>query len=407
MQWLATRARRFPVRDGRTLALLLVACLIGVPARAADWQVEVTPDGELFPALDLSQAARTTREAMGDGNGLLAVRVVGGAGEAPLPLRLRIDTPGLRAPATIDLTATTFVWHPRLDWDRAQLRALSEPRRQLLRVTLQRGGAPAQVRSVEVRLHPLDDALYFVRDGRDRVDLGWAFAGYVDPRSRVVDEVIAIANSLDSGFDAPLRSDADARRKVGAVWAALEQHGVRYADGDPSLSRGPLMYSQRVRLLDQVWRDRRANCLDGSVLIASVLERLGIGSVIALVPGHAFVGFRLADRRRVVYLETTLLGAALPTAKADTGTRRAQASARRYAAAQAAGRARWRATGAKLDGRHGPDYALIDIATARALGVIPIGNDGEIGVAQPGAGAAAARPFDSRAPPRHNGGPYP
>src|SRR5690606_30765248 len=128
------------------------------------------------------------------------------------------------------------------------------------------------------------------------------------------------------------------------------------------LSRGPVVWSQRVRLLDEVWHDRRANCIDSSVLIASVLERIGQRALIVLVPGHAFVGYRTGPGSRAAeYIETTLLGQAGATATDNC------------AAARVAGRRSWRKAAARLDGRHGPDYALIDIGAARAYGIIPIG----------------------------------
>jgi hypothetical protein len=43
-----------------------------------------------------------------------------------------------------------------------------------------------------------------------------------------------------------------------------------------------------------------------------------------------------------------------------------------FVAALGAGRAHWRRVASRLDGRHGPDYALIDIETARAYGIIPL-----------------------------------
>ena len=362
MQLLATSiiARR-RVRPGYLVATVLVASLVAHAAAAFDWQVEVTPAGELFPALDLSQAPRTAASASGTGDGLLSVRL--GGRDLPARFEVRVDTPGLREPTRVEARASGHVveLHPRLDWDTAQLRALNGVRRQALRVTVLAEGVPAQTKMLDVRLHPLDDALYFVREGSARVDLGWAFAGYVDPHDPVVDDVLALARAADPDFDEP-GDDRDAvLRRVAAVWAALEQRGLTYAPGNPALSRGPSVYSQRVRLLADVWRERRANCIDSSVLIASVLERLDIATVIVLVPGHAFIGFR-AGPGELVHLETTLLGASTGAASADA----------RFAAAVSAGRARWRAVAARVDGRHGPDYAVVDIAVARRYGIVPL-----------------------------------
>lgn len=368
MQSRPTRILRYTshVVLARALFALTATCAC---ADAYEWQIDITPAGELFPALQLSQARRTG--AVGSGDGLVSVRVRGT--DIPADLHVRIETPGLRAPgiahATVGGAGTLLELRPRLDWDVAQLRHLGSPRRQLMQVTLESAGRAPDARRVEVRLHPLDDALYYVREGRDRVDLGWAFAGYVNPHDPVVDDVLAAASTLDAGFDASAL-DRDAGidlRRAAAVWAALEQRGLRYADGDPALSRGPTVWSQRVRLLGDVWRDRRANCLDSSVLIASVLERLGMHAFIVLVPGHAFIGFRSGEAAGAMqYLETTLLGATTSAHRTP-----AAAAAANFAAARSSGRAHWRKVAAKIDGRHGPAYALVDIGTARAYGIMP------------------------------------
>jgi len=106
-------------------------------------------------------------------------------------------------------------------------------------------------------------------------------------------------------------------RQVWAIWQALTQHGIRYSGADPAIGRGPQVFSQRVRSLADTWSDRSANCVDGSVLIASVLQRIGLRSFLVLVPGHAFVGFYTdADAQHAAYVETTLLGATVaPPAK--------------------------------------------------------------------------------------------
>jgi hypothetical protein len=371
MQPLANRVARRPRRHapGR-LALLLAAC-IGAPAGAFDWQVDISPPGDLFPVLELSRVPRAAGAAIGDGNGLVTVRVAGR--DLPATLRVRIETPGLLAPAVLDAQPrpadTTLLLHPRLRWDIDGLRGLAATRRQVMQVTLETGAA-SETRRFEVRLHALEDVPYYVREGRDHVDLGWAFAAYVDPRDAVVDAVLRLAREIDPRFDEG-DSDADngdpaARdlRRAAAVWAALQQHGLRYDEGDPALSHGPAVYSQRVRLPGEVWRERRANCIDGSVLIASVLERLGMRTFLVLVPQHAFVGFRAGTDSRRYYVETTLLGARVHTA--------GQSASAGFADAQRAGRARWRSVAARFAGHHGPDYALIDIGTARAYGIIPL-----------------------------------
>ena len=389
MHPLATCHRRRPARRGVRAVLALLLLGTGTCARAYEWDVDVTPAGELFPALDLSQAPADDARARGGGNGLVGVRLRGE--DLPPRLRLEVRTPGLARAAVLAFErppgdpVAALDLHPRLEWDIDELRGLAGVRRQVLQVVLEADGR-RDVREVPVQLHPLHDAPYYVREGDERVDLGWSFAGYVDPQGRVVDEVLVLARKLEPSFDEVADAgDADATlRRIRAVWAALEHRGLRYDGGDPALSRGPVVWSQRVRLPEDVWRDRRANCIDSSVLMASVFERIGLRALIVLVPGHAFVGYRSGtDGRTAEYLETTLLGA---RARAD------RPAANNFAAARAAGARRWRLAATRLDGRHGPDYALIDIGAARAYGIIPIGAAGRADRTSPEASPAPAGP---------------
>jgi hypothetical protein len=96
-----------------------------------------------------------------------------------------------------------------------------------------------------------------------------------------------------------------------------------------------------------------------------VFERIGLQPAIVLVPGHAFAGFRgTRAGAPLQYLETTVLGMAHAGAT----------PAERFRAARRAGQASWQRAASRLDGRHGPDYALVDIGTARAYGIIPPGS---------------------------------
>jgi hypothetical protein len=365
-------------------------------ANAAAWSIRVTPDDQVFPALELSQAARDAippqdgaaerpdAAIFGAGSGLIAVRLR--ARHAGERVRLQVDSPGLATPAHLEVTLAqtgrSYELHPPLVWNAQVLaRDLVQPAE--LRFALQRDGADAGVRMHRVSLRPLFEALYFVRDGRDQVDLSWIFAAYVNERDPVVDQILELA--LKSGIVEKFNgyesmSPAQVRRQVWAIWQALAAHGIRYSDADPGIARGPREFSQRVHLLEQTWAGRTANCIDGSVLIASVLQRIGLRSFLVLVPGHAFVGFYLdAESEQTAYLETTLLGAPpprlaeVPEFAQTLGEEFARATGiAGFAAALASGRARYARAQNKLDGRNRPDYALIDVAAARAFGIVPI-----------------------------------
>ncbi len=405
MQLLATRpaARwRAAWMSKLTLLILLAATtwLAPVAACALEWGVDVTPAGELFPALELSQAGpgQVTGRS---GNGLLRVRIA--AEGPPRRIRLTVATDGLVAPTVVEAVLDReLVLRPRLDWDIATLRRLGAARRQPLRLTLEADGAAPRTRSIEVRVHPLDEALYFVRDGGARIDLGWAFAAWVDPHDPVIDDLLALARSDSAIAFEPAPDRAGRLRQAQAIWVALERRGLRYADEAAGISQGPVIYSQRVRLLADTWSERVANCLDGSVLIASALERIGIRTMLVLVPGHAFVGFHTdAEGRHVEFLETTLLGNGAPSLGGRLAEHPADLVARArdgFEAARSAGKARYRRAASRLDGRHRPNYAVIDISTARSYGIMPLAVGRHAGTSN--TSFARPAPTPDRAPQR-------
>jgi hypothetical protein len=374
----------------RIAALVAALGLQPAIAEPPDWSVRVTPYRQVFPALELSQARRPILERaadhiVGNGSGLIALRIrAHRAGErvilaVTLPERGGVE----RFAATLAQADVEYELHPPLDWNIARLREVTAAIATQLDFSVERDGADAGERDVAVSLRPLGEALYFVRDGRDSVDLSWIFAAYVDERDAVVDAVLdaAAGSGIAARFDAYAAADPRlVYRQVWAIWHALFARGIRYSSADPAIERGPNVFSQHVRFLEDTWADRSANCIDGSVLIASVLQRIGIRSFLVLVPGHAFVGFYIdADAQHAAYLETTLLGAqvAAPSAEPDFAadvppSRDNRASLAGYAGALAAGRAYHARVAAKLDGRHRPDYAVIDISAARAFGIQPI-----------------------------------
>jgi hypothetical protein len=375
-------ATRFPLKPryptiprsalGWRFCLLATLWLASAQVMALTVDLESTPAGDVFPALELSQAVGSSHDSA-QGNGLVRVRI--GDVRKAQDIRVTLSTPGLLRPTVIKarISADTLL-RPRLAWDATALLALKHPRKQLVQVTLTGSGMQAIERQFELNVHPLDEALYFVREGNARIDLGWAFAAWVDPQDPVIDSFLDLAGIDAAELAASPHSRVERLRLVRALWVALERRGLRYADEGAGLSQGPVIYSQRVRLLSSTWNDRVANCLDGSVLIASALERLGIGSFLVLVPGHAFVGFYAdKDRHEAEFLETTLLGFRKPVdASSEDATQVRRRAIAGFDAARRAGRERYRLAVPKLDGRHRPDYALIDISTARAYGIMPL-----------------------------------
>ncbi len=157
-----------------------------------------------------------------------------------------------------------------------------------------------------------------------------AVLGYVDPSSQTVvdqrDLLAAWITPNSPGILELLRTaadfsklkamlgyqvDADAvREHVRAIYMALNAAQIVYVDSRVAFGAGAGQSIQRIRLPRESLAQRSANCIDGTVLMASLLEATGIDPLIVLVPGHAYLGYR-PDRSKpqtYEYVETTLIG---------------------------------------------------------------------------------------------------
>jgi hypothetical protein len=113
-------------------------------------------------------------------------------------------------------------------------------------------------------------------------------------------------------------------QQVAALYQALREAEIVYVNSVIDYGAPPGTFTQRTRLPRESLALKCANCIDGTVLMASLLEGASLNPAIVLVPGHAFLAWETwqgSDEWR--YLGTTLIG------KADFATA-CQAGQRQY-----------------------------------------------------------------------------
>lgn len=146
-------------------------------------------------------------------------------------------------------------------------------------------------------------------DAETVTDLNDFMAAWVTPNSKAIDAFLAKAK-----LRAPDRSFSRSRPtlpQAKALFEELKARGVSYV-ADPNVNSG-IGFGQRTRLPAEVLASTNAQCLEGSILFASLLEAIGLDPVLVMVPGHAFVGWRSnnADGSTapdLLFLETTMVG---------------------------------------------------------------------------------------------------
>ncbi|MCR9244781.1 MAG: DUF3320 domain-containing protein [bacterium] len=112
------------------------------------------------------------------------------------------------------------------------------------------------------------------------------------PVLHAVSERLAQATGTGAldGYQSREASRADAI--VTAVYDALAACNIRYVSAPPSFERT----GQKIRTPEQVLGDRLGTCLDLALLMAAVLEHVGLHPFVILERSHAYVGVWLVEQ---------------------------------------------------------------------------------------------------------------
>jgi hypothetical protein len=143
-------------------------------------------------------------------------------------------------------------------------------------------------------------------------DIRFMFAAYANENHPQIDQILkeAKATGLNESFHGYQGSEQDVIRQVNAIWVALQRRGITYSSiTNTTPVKG--VYAQHVRFLDESINMTQANCVDGSVLMASVLKKIEIKTALVLVPGHCYLAFYSNDPAKggkLYGVETTMLG---------------------------------------------------------------------------------------------------
>ena len=142
------------------------------------------------------------------------------------------------------------------------------------------------------------------------IDLLEYLAAWVTPNFRPVLETLRQAAELHPqkkmvGYHG---SAAQVEQQVKAIYQALKERGILYINSTLAFGSKEEVSLQRVRLPRQSLMQRSANCVDGTLLMASLLEAASLNPGLVIVPGHAFLAWETQNGNgEWDYLETTMI----------------------------------------------------------------------------------------------------
>jgi len=141
-------------------------------------------------------------------------------------------------------------------------------------------------------------------------------ASWVTPHDSEVEEVLARAKNYTPDRRLPgyenWKDEADQEHETyiesRAIFTALKKMGLSYVKSSSTLGDHSNV-SERVRMPRLSLAQNSANCIDAAVMYASLFENLGMEPSVVIVPGHAYVGVRVAQgSSRFLYIDAALTG---------------------------------------------------------------------------------------------------
>lgn len=344
---------------------------------------------ELFPAEILAVAARRVhRNAppryLGDPNGALGIVLVSPTAGAKVRVTIKVDRLAEESSfeATIPEANQQYEIWPTMRFDTRALARIREsfPTTALFSVSVNGATAGEQSRTIQVR-SVNDVPLAYMTKDKHVLDVSPLFAAFVDENHPYIDQILheALRVNVVQQFKGYQGTQQDVTREVFAIWNVLQRKDVKYSSITTASGESRTVLSQHVRFLDEAVQNSQANCVDGTVLFASVLYKLGIYPVLVKIPGHMFLAFYTdAQRQHISFLETTMIGApGLNSIQRNWTFKTADGylsseSYKQFFAALNYGQQEFQKVAQQFQAKT-PGYMLIDIQAARRAGISAIG----------------------------------
>jgi len=275
---------------------------------------------------------------------------------------------------TIERNADIVVAQPWISYDYAAIRKATQTTTFNLTFKVRREGQPEGRSITRIwQLHQINDCPFYLNLGYvqmngtirwEGIAYGSTFAGFVNENHPWINSVLveARATQLCGDFIGYQGGTEKVWPQIAAIWKALENRGLGYSSIATTTS-SRLHSLQHVRFVDESLTTKQANCVDGSVLMASILRKIGLNVGIMLVPSHAYVTIRDQKNEHFLYaIETTLLG------KSDLNTAvKAATTEDTYSLANLS---------REPDKHKGDQYRFVDIGKQREIGIQPIPFEG-------------------------------
>lgn len=308
------------------IGAVAVFSLRGKKAEGPRFELVDQLGGNIFPSAILSTATTDTLLVPP-----VASRYVGNP-KSPFAVKMQADMPNTTV--RVELAATPFYGqsvsefilpkahtdytiYPEILWNYERLRQVVQPEPVNIVASVKVNGREMGTRNRTFSMRSVNECLlgYYRRLENNKVsyrNTGLLFAAYVNEDNPQIDEILreALNTRIVRRFlGYQYKTAASVDKQVYALWHVLQQRNFRYSSISNSSLSSNVIFAQRVRTFSDALRSSQINCVDGSVLFASLLRAINITPVLVWIPGHMFVGYYTdATKTDYTFLETTMIG---------------------------------------------------------------------------------------------------
>lgn len=285
---------------------------------------EVTNDlgGNLFPSAILSVATTDAQVIVpadslyvGNPKSVIGIRIK--TRKAFSKVRIEVDGTNFFSRSVsefiLDKSNTEYTIYPDIIWNYENLKNNTQavPISVVVKVELNGKEIGQRVRTFSVR--SINECLLgYYTAGKKYHDTSIFFAAYVNEDHPMIDQILreALNTRIVNRFLGYQYGGAEAvDKQVYALWNVLQKRKFRYSSVSNTSLSSNVVFSQRVRTLDDALSSSQINCVDGSVLFASLLRAINITPILVRTPGHMFVGyFSNSKKTDINFLETSMIG---------------------------------------------------------------------------------------------------
>lgn len=282
--------------------------------------------GNLFPSAILS-VATTDAEIIrpidttyvGSPKSLIAIKVKSGRPNSIVRIELGETPFYARSVSTFVLPEgkTEYVVYPDVLWRYDALRSNTQAEPVNVVANVEMNGKDLGQRTRTFSMRSINECLLGYNQQREDgttqfISTRLFFAAYVNEENPLIDKVLREALSTRIvrrflGYQSKAEGSVD--KQVYALWNVLQKRGFKYSSVSYSSLSSNMVYAQRVRTFEDALNASQINCVDGSVLFASLLRAINITPVLIQIPRHMFVGYYTdASKKHLEVLETTMIG---------------------------------------------------------------------------------------------------